>query len=257
MDDFRQKRLPCHIGKPNGDGWIHGKTLLEPEQGAFQELLLKIGARINTGNRRVIAASFALRYGWAAGAPLNIFINHHAVMNLALDNISLRFCNAALYQDYSLHNIDAVYRTNSIQWPDKNGTDAMSEQLYEQAAPVVNALHAWSRFSRRALWSMVVSSWSSQCIRITESSLHDRNSGYALAERILQYNPDLYRNKPVFYSMQHGAEQRLFQKRHGCCLYYLAPDSSFCTSCPLIDDEERVKRSYRYLQQYQGSATSH
>lgn len=257
MSKPRGMWLPCHTGHQQGSGWIRGNALLDPEQGDFAQLLLKIGARINTGNRRVTAASFALRYGWSAGAPLNIFINQHAVMNLALDNISLRFCNATLYQDYSLHNIDAVYRTRSIHWLDRHGIDAMAAQLYEQAAPVVSALHSWSRFSARALWSMIVSSWSSQCIRITESSSNDRSSGYALAERILQYNPDLYRNKPVFYSMQHGAEQRLFQQRHDCCPYYLAQDNNACASCPMIENEEPVRRNHLHLHEYSSQSTYH
>lgn len=245
------------VGEQPEPGWIRGADLLSPATGIFQGLLQAIGSGIGTKNKRVIAASFALRYGWSAGAPLQAYIAQHQVMNLALDNISLHFCDAGLYREYSLHRAEVVFQCESCNVADREVALHMAEQLYAQAEPVIEALHEWSRFSRRALWAMTVSSWASQSVRVAETVLGDRNKGYTIAEHLLSYNPNLYRNKPVFYSVQHGMEQRLFQKRAACCLYYLGPERSFCTSCPLLVDEERVKRSFRYMRQYGVEATSH
>ena len=257
MTDVMTEPLPYRFGKPNGSGWIDGTALADPQNSLFQQLLQQIGATINTNNKRVIAASFALRYGWSSGAPLHYFMNHGTVMDLSLDNISLQFCRSGLYQHYSFHSADSLHKQDVINTQDETQITAMAEQLYSQATQIVEALHSWSRFSRRAIWAMIVSSWSSQCVRMAESIWKNRNAGYVMAEKMLQYRPELYRNKPIFYSLQYNTEQRLFQKRHACCLYYLGPDRSFCTSCPLIDDEERSARSYNYLKEYESNATSH
>ncbi len=58
------------VGEQPESGWIRGADLLSPATGIFQGLLQAIGSGIGTKNKRVIAASFALRYGWSAGAPL-------------------------------------------------------------------------------------------------------------------------------------------------------------------------------------------
>jgi len=251
---YYSPRLRCYQGKPSGEGWITGEELLLPFEGRFQHLLTELGHQMNTTNRKIIAASFALRYGWSAGVPIGIYMTYGKMVDVSVCNISLKFSSTSLYENYSFHDMNTL---ETIMGEKPVDATTVASELYKQTAPIVQELHTWSRFSKRAIWSMIVSSWSSQCIDMAESALDDRNLGYELAEKILRYNPDLYKNKPVFYSVQHGETRRIFHKRYGCCLYYIGPDRGFCTSCPLIDDEERAERSYQYLREMQCSETEH
>lgn len=241
------------VGTTELPGWIAGSALQHADKGEFNQLLWQIGARINTAKRKIIAASFALRFGWSAGAPIAIFIQHGTVLNLSLENVNLRFCEAKLFQEIGFNDLDVINRIT-----EQSATALLAEQLFQQAAPVVESLYQWSKFSRRALWAMIVSSWCSQAIQAAQACLDRSDIGYQLAEALMNFRPEFIKNKPIFYSVQAGSEQRIFQKRQACCLYYLnSADRSFCTSCPLIEDTERVERSFAYLNEYQQHAISH
>ena len=45
----------------------------------------------------------------------------------------------------------------------------VADQLAGHAQPVVEALHQWSSFSRKALWAMISSSWVGQIINISKT----------------------------------------------------------------------------------------
>ena len=66
----RQPKWTVDIGQPHGPGWIPGTALMTATEGPFQGLLGQIGERLQTADRRTIAASFALRYGWSSGSRL-------------------------------------------------------------------------------------------------------------------------------------------------------------------------------------------
>lgn len=241
------------LGKQLSNEWIAGHALSNADSGDFNQLLWQIGNRINSTKRRVIAASFALRFGWSAGAPIAIYLQHGTALDISLKNISLRFCEAKLFQEIAFHKINILTTERA-----EATANTLAEQLFLQAQPVVNALHQWSTFSRRALWAMIVSSWCSQAIQAATACLDDSDAGYELAEALMQFQPELYKNKPIFYSVSAGTERRIFQKRQACCLYYLnTSERSFCTSCPLISDQDRAERSFQYLSQFKDQAISH
>jgi hypothetical protein len=58
------------IGQPRGTGWIPGTDLMTAREGPFHTLLARIGERLHTADRRTIAASFALWYGWSSGVAI-------------------------------------------------------------------------------------------------------------------------------------------------------------------------------------------
>jgi hypothetical protein len=91
------------FGKRAGGGWIPGKELQEPDIGAFNALLARIGQRLKTSDRKIIAASFALRFGWSAGAAVAPFLLHQCVPDIGLENVSLKFNDFTLFEKVSMH----------------------------------------------------------------------------------------------------------------------------------------------------------
>ena len=59
--------------------------------GPFNDLLQRIGKSAGTGDRRTIAASFALRYGWASAMAIAPYLKSSCVPDVSLENISLQF----------------------------------------------------------------------------------------------------------------------------------------------------------------------
>jgi len=96
------------FGSRSGDGWIPGRALLEPESGPFRALLERIAGRLYTEDRKIIAASFALRFGWSAGAAIAPFLLYRCVPDIDLDNIALRFNEQALFERVAILQPRAV-----------------------------------------------------------------------------------------------------------------------------------------------------
>ena len=55
----RQPTWDVDIGQPRGPGWVPGTAWLTATEGPFQALLARIGERLQTADRRTIAASVA------------------------------------------------------------------------------------------------------------------------------------------------------------------------------------------------------
>jgi hypothetical protein len=79
------------IGQPRSPGWIPGTALMTAREGPFHALLSRIGERLRTADRRTIAASFALRYGWSSGVAIAPYLLYHCVPKITLDNVSFKF----------------------------------------------------------------------------------------------------------------------------------------------------------------------
>jgi hypothetical protein len=98
-----QPRWYVEIGMPQGPGWITGTDLRIANAGPLNALLLRIGDRLHTADRRTIAAAFALRYGWSAGMAIAPYILRHCVPSITLDNVSFKFHENTLFERVALH----------------------------------------------------------------------------------------------------------------------------------------------------------
>src|SRR5262245_49045974 len=96
------------VGWPRGPGWMPGTALMTAQEGALQALLGRIGERLQTSDRRTIAASFALRYSWSAGVAMAPYILYRRVPAIALDNVSFKFHENTLFERVALHRPEGV-----------------------------------------------------------------------------------------------------------------------------------------------------
>jgi hypothetical protein len=97
------------------------------------------------------AASFLLRFGWSSGPAIALYLAKGVVPHLRLEQTSYRFSDSTLFERVALHDatIDGA----------ADGPRRLRETLVGQTAPVIEALHDWSRMTRPGLWGQVTSSW--------------------------------------------------------------------------------------------------
>jgi len=230
--------LRIELDPPDRDGWIGQAQFADPDAEPFAALYSRFAAAGFGSTRRAAAASLLLRYGWAAGFQIAAWLEHGAVLHL--DRYALKFSASTL--------IEAVWAQElRIEQPadPAEGRAALLASLIAFAEPLVASQHAWSRFSRHALWSMVVSSWAAQFAAIGER-LGQRDAAVAEAQALFALSPQIAHAAPQTYVVSVGRNSRVCQVRAACCLYYKGPAKQFCVSCPIIPREERLARNREF-----------
>ena len=119
--------------------------------------------------------------------------------------------------------------------------------LFEQAAPVVEALRLWSHFPPRATWGMISSSWGAQCSNVF-AKLGDQCSGAELARALFRGYDIIAETQPHFYPVTYNTVTRMYYRSSSCCRYYLLPNRQCCAQCPLIEEDHRIRRNVEWLQ---------
>jgi hypothetical protein len=124
---------------------------------------------------------------------------------------------------------------------------ALRRTLVAQSEPVVEALFAWAGFARRGTWGMLTSAWATQFTTLGDDPADHR--GLAPVLVALFDGSDLAAvTRPRLHAVTCGATTHLFQRRASCCRYYLLPQGELCASCPLVSDEERLRRNVHWMQ---------
>ncbi|MGE3539589.1 MAG: (2Fe-2S)-binding protein [Candidatus Tectimicrobiota bacterium] len=251
----RQPRWHVAMGQPCGTGWISGSALAMASSGPLQELLTQIGERLQTTDRRTIAASFALRHGWSAGAAIAPYLTHQCVPSLALENVSFKFRADTLFERVALHRpIGAMVWQQGLEphpliqfLPTQQALlGYLRASLVQQATPLVETLAAWSRFAVKGLWGMITSSWAAQCMQICQE-LSEQKDGAEHARALLAGEDVVAQMQPRFYSVTYGQITHVYHRRSTCCRYYLLPQADYCANCPLLSQAERVERNRTWM----------
>ncbi len=215
-------------------GWIGQDHLADPDTGPLADLHGRLVAAGFGATRRAAAASLLLRYGWAAGFQIAAWLRHGAVVHL--DRFALNFSPSTL--------VEGVWAQEArVEWPvdAAAGRAALLASLRAFSEPLVESQHRWSRFSRHALWSMIVSSWAGQFTAI--GGRLGRADAADEARLVFGHDAEITRAIPQLYTVTSGARSRDCQIRAACCLYYKGPARHFCVSCPIIPKDERLMRN--------------
>lgn len=256
------------IGQPQGPGWIAGDELRDATGGPFNALLLRIGERTTTTDRRTIAASFAVRFGWASAVAIAPYLRQRCVPDIALGNISFKFRPSTFFERSAIHRprgvvVDGDARaTDSTVTTVANDADllrALREALAAQGGPVVDALHRWSGFAKRGTWGMLTSSWASHLTGLGETP-DDQRPLLPIIDRFFAGTDVVAAMRPRMHAVTCGSATHLFQRRASCCRWYLLPQGELCASCPLVSREDRVQRNEAWMKtqlQRQGQGPGH
>jgi len=227
--------LRVEVDPADRDGWIDLAALGNPTEGPLADLAGRFMTAGFGVNRRAVAASLLLRYGWAAGPIIAAWLACGRVLKLS--DFALKFSPSTL--------VEAVWmKAARIELPaDRQaGRAALLVSLLAFSAPLVASQHQWSRFSRHALWSMVVSSWAAQFSAIGDR-LGMRETALAETRALFGLDREIAAAAPELYEVGEGERSRVCQKRSACCLYFKGPARHFCASCPIIPREERLARN--------------
>ena len=244
------------IGRPDGVGWIAGADLRNATSGPFHELLLRIGERATTANRRTIAASFALRYGWASAMAIAPYLRHQCVPDISLENVSFKFKPSTFFERTAMHEARGTVTASDA----RAGHDSLSTvpddeallrelrtALTAQATPVVEALYEWSGFARIGNLGhadLLVG-------RAVHGAVREPRTTSApmlpVIESLFAGNDVVAKMRPRMHAVAYGEAIHLYQRRASCCRWYLLPQGELCASCPLVSDDERVRRNLAWM----------
>jgi FhuF 2Fe-2S C-terminal domain len=243
------------VGKPADPGWIAGADLRTAASGPLNALLARIGERARTSDRRTIAASFALRFGWASAMAIAPYLRHGCVPDIGLDNVSFKFKPSTFFERTAIHVPRGIVvagdpraaHPSVSSVPDADAlTAALRRELVAQATPVVDALFEWSGFARRGTWGQLTSSWASQFTTLCGDRL-DHRSVRGPLESLFDGDDDVARMRPRLHEVRYRDAVHLFQRRASCCRYYLLPTGELCASCPLVADAPRLEKNLAWM----------
>jgi hypothetical protein len=243
------------VTTPSGPGWIAGTDLRSAGTGPLHELLLRIGERVKTTDRRTIAASFALRYGWASAMGIAPYLRFRCVPDIALDNVSFKFRESTFFACTAVHDPRGTVIAGddraahpSIRTVKDEGAllHTLRIALIEQATPVVDALHEWSGFAPRGTWGLLTSSWAAQFTGLC-ADRNDQRSILPTIEAFYAGTDVVAAMRPRMHPVTCDGTTQLYQRRASCCRYYLLPHGDLCASCPLVSHEERLARNLEWM----------
>jgi FhuF 2Fe-2S C-terminal domain len=256
--ELQQKHPNWHvdIGEPPERGWIRGTDLRTAKHGPFNALLSRTGEQFQTLDRRTIAASFALCYGWSSGIAIAPYLFRQCVPKISLDNVSFRFHENAFFQRAALHQPEGVILQQegsaphpSIQWISSPQAllARLRDELIQQADPVVEALYDWSHFSMRGIWGLMASSWGAQFINIS-GEIDGQEWGLPRVRQFFKGDDLVAQMQPDFYPVTFRNMTHVYHRRASCCRFYKFPQGQLCASCPIVSHEERLQRNRAYMQ---------
>jgi len=244
------------VGRPEGSGWITGEELRDASHGPFNDLLQRTGRRAKTRDRKTIAASFALRFGWASAMAIAPYLRHRCVPDITLDNVSFKFKESTFFERTAIHCSRGTVVESDGRLPHPSlatvSTDTellrtLRDALKTQAEPVVDALYDWSGFARRGTWGQLTSSWAAQFTGLCETP-DDQRSVQPVIEAFFQGSDVVAIMQPRMHAVTHGPATHLYQRRASCCRWYLLPHGELCASCPLVSHEERLERNRAWME---------
>jgi hypothetical protein len=216
-------------------------------------LLERFKASGVASNRRAASASLLLRYGWGAGFAIAAYLARARVPFLR--DYAMLFSPMTLLKALWVRDAQFVGRADDPlaggpEWLETVAPDVLRERLLQSliavTEPVIAAQHAWSGYSRHALWAMVTSSWAAQFANVGRQ-LGDERRGVREARAIVGFVPEIGRAAPELYEVSSDGLVRTCQKLRGCCLYFKSSGRRFCANCPILPESERLARNRAWV----------
>jgi ferric iron reductase protein FhuF len=107
--------------------------------------------------------------------------------------------------------------------------------------PFVDAVSDLTNLSRRGLWGQIMSSCGSAIVWAAQLAGRG-TAGIEEAGAFLNDPGAAFLDPPSFHRLHLRGEELVAMRRGVCCLAYRLSDAPYCSTCPLISDDERDKR---------------
>lgn len=248
-------------------GWFRADALLGAGAPELREGLARQAARYPGMERRTAGSFFVNAYAWYvfAGA-VGAFLAEQRVPDLDPANLALRFRSYTWEADGEMgvaERIDARFLSGRCAvLPDDSmaglpevtvlpDSPALREWLRAgleaHMAPLIDRVHAATRFGRRAQWSLVADAVAGVTLN-TGKLLGDPARAQAEGLALVRA-PGSPLCSPLtgYVTLECAEHSDTFRTRGGCCRYYTVDDGEKCTLCVLRPPEERDQRLRDYM----------
>jgi hypothetical protein len=233
--------------------WLSRDELCRPDADPLASLMQRFASVGFKFNRRAAAAALMLRFGWGGGFAIASYLVQSrvpVVRDYALSFSSQTLLRWLCVRDAAFAGQSDDVLAGSRDWLESLPNEPLLRRLLESliafSEPVIVAQHAWSGFSRHALWAMAASSWASQFASIGRQ-LGDEAHGVRTARAMFSLDPEIERAAPHLYEVSIDGISRTFQKMRACCLHFKNSNRRFCANCPIIPEAERLERNRAWL----------
>lgn len=250
--DPRRARL--FVRPPDGAEVVPAETYLAPER--LAATIAELHARVGGSGPRVAASQWSKNYAAALmSGPLTAMTRAGIGLSAAPERVSIILAGnkprALLVPDLSAA---VVYPPRAPAEAGLGRPVATPDDLYRAVLPdllrhlhlMVESVHEVTRMSRKVLWGNIGSAVADLYDRLAE--VGDCTAAVAADRHVLLDLPEspywpgpnpLY--QPVRYLDLSVFGFPSVRVRRTCCLRYQIVNKAPCTSCPLIDTEERAR----------------
>jgi hypothetical protein len=239
--------LALELGAGEGDDWIPAAEL----GAALPACLRRLGEEQGTDDRRIQAALFFWSYVWKVAAPaIACYLTERRVPDVAPGNVALRIdasggvgalalCSArfAELDDGPPSASDAVRLADDAEllaW--------LRERVEAHLALTAGAVRACSPLGRRAPWALAADGCATAFLHVGKKLGREEDSCLEADAFLAPGSGSRLRSRASFFTLEHAGRRETFLRRASCCLYYKVPTGEYCTMCPLLQEQERVRR---------------
>jgi hypothetical protein len=220
------------------------------------------------GRRNVAGSMFGAQLAEVViGPSVSALVLESRCPDPAADNLALRLAEeghvarvAVLSPAMAVLPGDpAAAEPHSVVLPSPEAVHAWwAERVAATLGPLLAGVRARAPFSLRHLWGSVGDDVTGTAIRIAQLAGRDAGPAWQLAERLLDALAPHLPVRPargIPFPVRYTGGQRLFQVRGTCCLYYRSaeetgpPAERYCSTCPLRDDDSRLRHLREYLEE--------
>lgn len=245
--------IQVEVGVSDTTGWLTFENLWQAPH--HQELLARLRTRYQMSDKHFLAASLLNQYNWLPiTAAIGSYYLDQRMPDITPENLLWQFDEQGFVERIGLREgrfyalpTDAEAEAAGCIMPTLSDLqDVFHLSLNAHMQIVVEALRASSGIGKRALWGMVADRIGGLVIYIAE--LMEREE---LCESEVQawvgVEGSQLRGKTGVIWMEHHEHPHPFLQRSACCLSYKVPEYGYCSTCPLLSEEERKERLRQHL----------
>ncbi len=240
-------------GEPSGDRWVRVAELVaDPRllEGWLDDLLTG-----EAKGHRDVAASYLT--GWLAGAiadPVAAAVQlHRCAWPVTPDNLVVR-----RHPDGWVDGLAVLGPELRVAGDDRAELrDRVAGELVALLSPIFEVARSWAPYGTFGMWGALADSVAADALQRARADGRDGEATWqevSLLIDALAARARHLRVRPVLCAVPWSGGQSHLAVRGTCCLYYKVSGQprdpvgeSYCTSCPLRDDADRVRRWSTWL----------
>lgn len=237
------ERCDLEAGAPAGPRWLACDELAEGPE--LDRWLSAIAARWSAPPQT--AASYLLGFytTGVASAAVACWLLERRVPDLDPANVSLRRARGNWVDGCALHGprMAVLPADPAAGLPDvevADGVDALrgrlAGELLAHLTPLVETVGARAKLGSRVRWGLVADALSLVFLEVG-GRLGDQAAAAAEADAVLD-QACTFRARPAWVPVG----RHVFLRRAACCLAFTVSGGRYCTSCPAVDDDTRLRR---------------